>query len=60
MRLETRLERRPGRGTRVKGQWRVWNSVWRAECSLPVEHAIGNHDVWGWNKEGLWKTWQPS
>ena len=35
---------------RTELQWRVWNSVWRAECSLPVEHAIGNHDVWGRNK----------
>ena len=36
--------------TRTELQWQVWNSVWRAECSLPVKHAIGNHDIWGWNK----------
>ena len=36
---------------RTELQWQVWHSVWRAECSLPVEHAIGNHDIWGWNKE---------
>jgi 3',5'-cyclic AMP phosphodiesterase CpdA len=35
---------------RTELQWDVWRSVWRAECSLPVAHAIGNHDVWGWNK----------
>ena len=35
---------------RTELQWRVWDSVWKAECSLPVEHAIGNHDIWGWNK----------
>lgn len=30
----------------------VWRRVWKAECSLPVEHCIGNHDVWGWNNKG--------
>ncbi len=27
----------------------------RAECSLPVFHTLGNHDIWGWNraKSGL-------
>ena len=35
---------------RTELQWQVWNSVWLAECSLPVKHAIGNHDIWGWNK----------
>src|SRR5262245_619880 len=33
---------------RTKTQWQVWQSVLRNECSLPVEHCIGNHDVWGW------------
>lgn len=32
-------------------QWRIWNDVIRGECSLPVEHCIGNHDVWGWDRE---------
>ena len=32
---------------RVKAQWRVWHDVIRNECSLPIEHCIGNHDVWG-------------
>ena len=35
---------------RTELQWRVWDSVWKAQCSLPVQHAIGNHDIWGWNK----------
>lgn len=35
---------------RTELQWQVWQSVWKNECSLPVEHAIGNHDIWGWNK----------
>ena len=29
----------------------LWRRVWRAECSLPVEHCIGNHDVWGWDRK---------
>jgi 3',5'-cyclic AMP phosphodiesterase CpdA len=35
---------------RTAVQWKLWKDVLRAECSLPVEHTIGNHDVWGWNK----------
>jgi len=27
-----------------------WRRVLAAECSLPTAAAIGNHDVWGWNK----------
>jgi Icc protein len=29
-------------------QWEAFNSVLREEVSLPIYHAIGNHDVWGW------------
>ncbi len=36
---------------RTKAQWDVWQRVLKAECSLPVESCIGNHDVWGWNKK---------
>lgn len=25
--------------------------IWRFECGVPVEHAVGNHDVWGINKK---------
>jgi Icc protein len=35
---------------RAKIQWDLWQRVLREECSLPVVHCIGNHDVWGWNK----------
>jgi len=35
---------------RSKAQWNVWQKVLQQECSLPVKHCIGNHDVWGWNK----------
>jgi Icc protein len=36
---------------RTKLQWELWQKVIKTECSLPVESCIGNHDVWGWNKE---------
>ncbi|MGH7596182.1 MAG: metallophosphoesterase family protein, partial [bacterium] len=33
---------------RTKTQWQIWQSVLKNECSLPMVHCIGNHDVWGW------------
>lgn len=36
---------------RTREQWNLWHDVWKNENSLPVEHCIGNHDIWGWNKE---------
>jgi predicted MPP superfamily phosphohydrolase len=33
---------------RAEAQWEVYNNVIEAECRLPIVHAIGNHDVWGW------------
>ena len=35
---------------RTQLQWDIWNKVLGDECSLPVRSAIGNHDIWGWNK----------
>ncbi len=32
-------------------QWKLWHQVLQDECSLPLEHCIGNHDVWGWDKQ---------
>jgi Icc protein len=32
----------------VQAQWDAFTGVVTAECSLPIYHAIGNHDVWGW------------
>lgn len=29
-------------------QWDAFDRVVQAECKLPIYHAIGNHDVWGW------------
>src|SRR5262245_20344688 len=36
---------------RTKVQWDVWHKVLKDECSLPSEACIGNHDVWGWNRD---------
>jgi len=37
-------------------QWSLWKSTWKDECSLPVKHCLGNHDVWGWDKAGSQTT----
>ena len=29
-------------------QWKVYKTILKADNSLPVVHAIGNHDIWGW------------
>jgi predicted MPP superfamily phosphohydrolase len=29
-------------------QWNVWKNIVNEENRLPVYHAIGNHDAWGW------------
>lgn len=51
---------------RTRLQWDLWKKLLRDECSLPIEHTIGNHDCWGLNKpksrstgdEPLWgKNW---
>jgi 3',5'-cyclic AMP phosphodiesterase CpdA len=36
---------------RTKLQWDVFAGVFKDECSLPVEHCLGNHDIWGWNRK---------
>lgn len=34
--------------SRALAQWQTWRDVLSSECSLPIVHCIGNHDVWGW------------
>ena len=34
---------------RSLAQWETFNRILEAECKLPIVHAIGNHDVWGWD-----------
>jgi Icc protein len=33
---------------KIQADWDAFTGVVKAECSLPIHHAIGNHDVWGW------------
>ncbi|MCA3006053.1 MAG: metallophosphoesterase [Planctomycetaceae bacterium] len=35
----------------VSELWKLWDSVYAAECKLPAIHCIGNHDIWGWDTE---------
>ncbi len=30
----------------TRRQWEAWQTVVKAECSLPIQHCLGNHDVW--------------
>lgn len=34
---------------RTKTQWDLFSRVLADGTDLPVEHVIGNHDVWGWS-----------
>lgn len=36
---------------RTQVQWDVWKRVLKAENSLPLRSCIGNHDIWGWERE---------
>ena len=41
------FEAKQGRATELAQAFR---STWKQHCSLPVEHTLGNHDIFGWNK----------
>jgi Icc protein len=34
----------------TRTQWGLFVDVFKHECGVPVEHCLGNHDIWGWNK----------
>ncbi|MFN7020534.1 MAG: metallophosphoesterase family protein [Phycisphaerales bacterium] len=36
--------------SRTRLQWDLFTKVLKDECPARVEHALGNHDIWGWNK----------
>lgn len=38
---------------RVQAQWDIWKRVMADSTSVPVEHCIGNHDIWGWTTESV-------
>ncbi|MFM9994865.1 MAG: metallophosphoesterase family protein [Phycisphaerales bacterium] len=51
---------------RTKLQWELLVKTLKDECSTPIAHCLGNHDIWGWHKgesktsgnEPLWgKKW---
>ena len=33
---------------KAEQQWDIYNSILAAENRIPIVHAIGNHDIWGW------------
>lgn len=35
---------------RTKLQWELLMGKFKDGTDLPVEHCLGNHDIWGWNK----------
>jgi 3',5'-cyclic AMP phosphodiesterase CpdA len=35
---------------RTKLQWELLTRTFKDHCGLRVEHTLGNHDIWGWNK----------
>lgn len=36
--------------SKAEKQWDIYKSILAAENQIPIVHAIGNHDVWGWGK----------
>ena len=43
---------------RTKLQWDLFTKIFRDECKVPVEHTLGNHDIWGWDKKKSGTTGQ--
>jgi Icc protein len=35
---------------RAREERKLWRDTIARECSLPIEHVVGNHDVWGWDR----------
>lgn len=35
---------------KVQKQWDAWQTVIKADNSLPIEYCIGNHDIWGFEQ----------
>jgi 3',5'-cyclic-AMP phosphodiesterase len=33
----------------INAQWALWHSIIKSECNLPINYALGNHDIW-WNE----------
>ncbi|NBX37709.1 MAG: metallophosphoesterase [Planctomycetes bacterium] len=37
---------------------RLFSDTWSANCAIPVRHAIGNHDIFGWHRSKSGTTGQ--
>ena len=35
----------------VKAQWAQFQSVVKTNTQVPVQYCLGNHDIWGWEKQ---------
>ncbi len=46
------LDARNADEDKARAQWKLWQTVLRDECRLPVEHCLGNHDFWGGSRKG--------
>ena len=44
---------------KVKKDWEVWHSTLKNECSLPLYHCIGNHDIFGWTSGKQLQKYDP-
>lgn len=34
----------------IDAQWKLWHSIIKSDCQLPIHYALGNHDIW-WNEK---------
>lgn len=41
---------------RTDVQWKLWQRALAEHCPTRIEHCLGNHDVWGWDKKGSGTT----
>lgn len=33
----------------IDAQWKLYQDIFKAECSIPAQYVLGNHDIW-WNE----------
>lgn len=39
----------------TRAQWDLYRRILRDNTSVPVEHVMGNHDIWGWENPAVYK-----
>lgn len=32
----------------ARDRWDLFTRILKEECRIPIEHCLGNHDIWGW------------